>query len=313
MNLLIVFAIAFYSSSLALASDGNETFSVKAEVNKSVFTIGEKVEYQITITHNSSVEILSKAVPPPSDVFEVKEAHDLYEKQGKQIVEGRRFILTTYELGEFILEPVKIKYRLPNKEEKTAETNRIYLTVRSVDASGKPKTDIRGPKGVLELKRHWLWLWMSLITLLAGGLGFIFWRHWKSRLAAGVTEAEPALSPEDEALLRLNRLFDSDLLRQGKMKEYFLELSEILRHYFERRFDILAVESTTSEIAANLRQMDLSQSLLSKILEVLDSADLVKFAKWHPAPTEITHINQLAKSVVEEGRPQVPLIAEEQK
>ncbi len=279
--------------------------SVKAEVNKAFLTIGEKVEYLVTLTHNPSLEIISKIVPPPSNIFEIKEAHDFFEKQGKEIVEGRKFIITLYDLGEFILDPVTVKYKNAKGEEKTIETNRLYLTVRSVDA-GKPKTDIRGTKGVLSLPHEWLWFWATLLLLLAsGGGGFLWWR-WKHRLLKGAEAEENVLSPEDEALIRLNRLIDSDLIRRGKLKEYFLELSNILRHYFERRFQILAVESTTSEILQNLKEKEVPQNLREKIREVLEAADLVKFAKWNPAPAEIIRINQTSKTIIEEAKPPAP-------
>ena len=119
------------------------------------------------------------------------------------------------------------------------------------------------------------------------------------------------LSPEDEALLRLNRLFDSDLIARGKLKEYFLEFSEILRRYFERRFEILAVESTTSEIIRDLKAKEVSAALREKIQQVLDTADLVKFAKWRPSALEIQQLNRMAKAIVETVRPALPAASAE--
>lgn len=302
---VVSFVLLLFLSPLLQASE-ESPISVKAEVDKATLTIGEHVEYRITVTRDPSVEILSPLAPPSFDPFELKEAHDFSEKQGKQRVEGRRFILTTYELGEFILEPVTIRYRTAKGQEKTMQTNRLFLTVKSVEPSGKPKTDIRGPKGPLELKRRWGWLWILILFLGALSGGFYGWWRWKHRSLEGVKAAEAELSPEDEALLALNRLFDSDLIRRGKMKEYFLELSEILRRYFERRFEILAVESTTSEILRDLKDKELPEPLRQKIQEVLEAADLVKFAKWMPSPSEIVRTNHQAKEIVEEARPKVP-------
>lgn len=279
---------------------GEPELSVTAEVDKSVLTVGERVEYKITVTHDPQIQIVSQ-LAPPTDAFELKEAHDFSEKVGKQIAEGRRFVLATYELGEFILEPAVIRYRTAGGEEKTVETNRLYLTVRSVDA-GKPKTDIRGSKGVLALSARWGRTALVLLILLGvGGGAFLCW-HAK-RHPEGQPTNEPALSPEDEALLRLSRLFDSDLIRHGKVKEYFLQLSQILRFFFERRFSIASVESTTSEILESFHEKHLPKSLEEKIRQVLDAADLAKFAKWSPLQLEITQLNRLSKQIVEEARP----------
>jgi len=281
------------------------SIAVKAEVDKASFTIGEKVEYRVSITHDPAIQVISQIPPPPSDTFQIKEAHDFSEKQGKQIVEGRRFLFTSYELGEYVLEPVTLRYRSPKGEEKSIQTNKLYLTVRSVDSSGKPMTDIRNVKGVLKLRAQWGWLWSLFFILLLGGGGVFLWWRWKHPVLSSPTNSEPALSLEDETLVKLNRLFDSDLLKKGEMKKYFLELSEILRRYFERRFEIQAVESTTAEVLRDLIRKEISTSLREKIQEVLETADLVKFAKWKPASAEIFKTNQLAKTIIEEARPKV--------
>ncbi len=283
-----------------------DTVSVKAELDRAFVTIGDRVEFRITVTHDPSVQIVSDFLPPEGGAFEVKEVHDILEKQGKEVVEGRRFVLIGYQLGEFILEPVTVKYKGAKGEEKSIQTNRLYVTIQSVEPSGKPKTDIRGPKGVIGLPREWGWLWgLSLFLTAVGGGLYVWWlRRRRSKMEARARE--PLLSPEDEALLRLSRLFDSDLLKRGKLKEYFLQLSEILRAYFERRYEILAIESTTSEILRDLRSKEVSQNLQAEIQEVLETADLVKFAKWKPPPTEIIRTNQKAKQIVEEARPKSP-------
>ncbi len=310
MRVFFAFFLVFWVP-FAWGNSEETSISVKAEVSKAFLTIGEKVEYRVTLTHDPSIQILSKIVPPPSEIFEVKEAYDFSEKQGKEIVEGRKFVMTTYDLGEYILDPVSVRYKTPKGEEKTIETNRLYVTVTSVDASGKPKTDIRDVKGVLELRGQWGWMAALSFLLFAGGGGAYLWYRWKKRLLLPEGAQEPPLSPEDEALLRLNRLFDSDLIRQGKMKAYFLELSEILRSYFEKRFEILAIESTTFEILRDLRGKEIPQGLLEKIGQVLEEADLVKFAKFKPSAPEILKLNQLSKTIVEEARPPQASLGEE--
>ena len=293
---------------VSLWAEETGVISVKAEVSKATITIGERVEFRITVTRDPSIQILSQLAAPKADPFEVKEAHDFSEKQGKQLVEGRRFVLTTYELGEFILEPVSIQYRTKGGEVKTLQTNRLFITVQSVD-SNKPKVDIRNVKGTLELKRHWGWLGACLLVLVTLAAGLFWWKRSKREHGEGGAK-EPDLSPEDQALLELSRLFDSDLIRRGKMKEYFFKLSEILRRYFEKRFEIAAIESTTSEILYNLKRQEIPQTLYQKIGEALEASDWVKFAKWKPTPVEIVKTNQTAKALVEEARPKAVTTAD---
>ena len=102
---------------------------------------------------------------------------------------------------------------------------------------------------------------------------------------------------------RLNKLFDSDYVRRGKIKEYYLQLSEILRNYLERRFQILAIESTTHEILRDLSGKEIDRPLRDLLKEVLEAADLAKFAKWNPDPPQIILLNQKSKQIVEMAQP----------
>ncbi len=274
--------------------------SVKASINKAAITIGDPVEYTITITRSSNVQLLSNIPSPDSDILKIKSIKDISEKEGPKTVEGKKFTLTTFRLGQFVLNPVLIQYK-KGEETKMLTTEPIYLTVESV-AKGETKVDIRGLKAVLNLPAGIL---LALLLILVMGLiaaGVFVFRLFRRKAIEGETD-KPAMSPEEEAMFNLNKLFDSDLLRRGKIKDYYLQLSEILRAYFERRFSILAIEYTTDEIMRALRQKELPRELRDKIEEVLQASDLAKFAKWTPEPAEIIQINQKSKQIVEMSAP----------
>ena len=76
-----------------------------------------------------------------------------------------------------------------------------------------------------------------------------------------------------------------------------------MRTYFEKRYHILAVESTTDEILRLLRGHEMDSGLLKKIAETLESADLAKFAKWKPEPAKIVEINHKSRQIIEEAKP----------
>lgn len=278
--------------------------SVKAEVDRAFITIGDPVHYTVTVKHAPQVQVLTTIPPPSDDIFKIKKIEEINRQEGDQIVEGRKFTLTAFRLGEFILDPIQIQYRVVGARDdrtgeiRTIETNRLFLTVESV-AKGEPKTDIRGVKGVLEMITRRLWLWVILFFGLLGVAGlWFYYRHRRQK--EGVVSERTVLDPADEALQALSALFDSDLLRKGYVKEYYLRLSEILRTYFEKRFSIQAVESTTYEILVALKSRpEFSTQLRETINEVLNAADLAKFAKWRPQPVEIVQINQRAKQIIE--------------
>ena len=301
--ILLAASLAFLPSSTGAAGTDKESeLSVKAEVNSAEITIGDPLEYTVQSRHGAKVKILSQVPAPGADLFKIKKVEDIDRKEGGQRIEGRKFTLTAFKLGEFVLDPVKIEYRIADGQPLSIETNKIYITVKSV-AKGEEKKDIKGIKATVALVQKFARI--LLIPIAAGLLilAFFIYRKFKKNPELFLKPAEPPLSPEEEALNGLNRLFDSDLMRRGKIKEYYLKLSEILRGYFEKRFQILAIESTTFEILLELSKKEVNRGLLEKIKEVLEWSDLAKFAKWVPEPAQVIVINQKSKQIVEEAKP----------
>lgn len=279
--------------------------SVKAELDNAFITIGSNVTYTITVKHSPEVKILSALDASAGDILEIKNVKNFKRSEDGLTVEGRTITMTAFRLGEFILDPVRIDYRINDGEIKSIETNRSYLTVESVfkDPSKKAE-DIRGVKGVLTLEiKYRFWILTGLAVLLSLILFFYFYQQFKKQ-NPNLPAPVPVISPEKEAMQALNELFDSDLLKRGLVKVYFFKFSEILRIYFEKRYRIQAVESTTYEIMLLLKDADIDSALRRKINDVLESADLAKFAKWKPEPAMIMDLNKKAREIITESTSQ---------
>lgn len=296
----------FYFSSIFLAflmacgagvlHASGDDIKVKAEVDKAFLTIGDPVTYTVTVEHGPDIQVLSRIPAPDSDILEIKKIEEIDRKEKKKSVTGRKFTLTTYKLGEFVLDPVTVRYKKEGQPEKTLQTNKIYLQVKSI-AEGETKEDIRDVKSVIPLTKRFGWILIALGLLAAVFVIYIIFQKFRKKNGAfGIPE--PVLTPAEEALKNLRELFDSDLLKRGFVKLYYLRLSEILRVYLEKRYGILAVESTTYEIMRALKGQELPKGLAEKIQEELSSADLAKFAKWVPSPAETTALNKRAEEIV---------------
>lgn len=307
-SLSFLFLVFLASSIPCLAADTDD-IRIKAEVDKAFLTIGDPVTYTVMVEHAPEIAILSDIPAPSSDIFEIKKVEDIRRKQKKKIVTGRKFILTGYRLGEFVLAPVTVQYRKEKQPEKSIQTNKIYLTIKSV-AEGAPQEDIRDVKSVVPYKLRLgklLGTFLLLAFLIAGC--FLYRLFFKRKNI--FQPAQPPLTPEEEALRHLADLFDSDFLKRGFIKQYYLRLSEILRVYFEKRYKILAVESTTMEILRALRPLRLDAGLYQKIQYVLEASDLAKFAKWTPSPPEILQMNKKSEELIKESAPVPEPVSEE--
>ena len=115
-------------------------------------------------------------------------------------------------------------------------------------------------------------------------IGLIIW--WLMRRGQKQSEAPippPVIRPAHEiALEQLSLLRHEELWQKGEIKSYQSRLTDIIREYIERRYNVLALESTTFEIIAFLKDKNISTELKTKLREMLEVADLVKFAKAKP-------------------------------
>lgn len=294
-GIFLFFLIAFQPNIFA----SSDSAKVKVEVDKAFATVGDRINFRVTVTHPPKATVFSIDAREVLQDFEVKEVTDFSTKEEENIIEGKNYVLTNYKLGEYVIRPFAIQYRTETGETKELKTNNLYITIESVDKNKPEGSDIRGVKGIRKIKGRF-WLWFLVLTLLATGSGLIFFVYRKKEALTG-KEKEPLLSPHDEAYQALNRLQHSDLIRRGHLKLYFFQMSEILRHYFERRYAIKALESTTVEVLRDLKEQ-LSSEQIQLIDEALSFCDLAKFAKYEPTPLEILRQNNQAKLVIDQTR-----------
>jgi hypothetical protein len=90
------------------------------------------------------------------------------------------------------------------------------------------------------------------------------------------------------ALRELDRIKDEKLWQKDKTKQYYSEVTDVIRTYIEDRFEIRAMEQTTDEIMTSFRYRRdlLNEKSMGNLSQILSLADLVKFAKYHPLPDD---------------------------
>ena len=87
------------------------------------------------------------------------------------------------------------------------------------------------------------------------------------------------MSPIERALTELERLLRRNLPGHGLYKDFYIELTMVVRRYIERSHHIRAPEQTTEEfLAAASKHPLFTPEVLSQLKIFLESADLVKFA-----------------------------------
>lgn len=153
-------------------------------------------------------------------------------------------------------------------------------------------------KDIMREKADWsdyVWI-MYVLSLLIAVILLIVYFKLRKKVEKGVVEVAPVvISPHQKALSALQHLKDKSLWQTGNIKAYQSELTDIIRTYLEERYYINAPEMTTDEITIALEMTAFDIRYKTELKEILQVADLVKFAK--AVPEENIHDVFMCKAV----------------
>ena len=150
------------------------------------------------------------------------------------------------------------------------------------------------------LKNNWQWLagGAGVLALLALVLFLIF----RKRPMEVEEKSEPEIPYYIRFRMALDQLEERSLWQQNEVKLYHSELTDILRGYIEQRYNLNALEFTTSQLMSALSFTEMSASIREKLKNLLELADMVKFAKAHPLGEENEMAMRVAKEIMESTR-----------
>ncbi|MCH5227574.1 MAG: hypothetical protein J1F16_07165 [Muribaculaceae bacterium] len=205
----------------------------------------------------------------------------------------------TYTLPKFIY--------LAGKD--SAVSNSLTFNVYPVNVTAEDP--IAGFANVVEPdgKRFYDWIpdwlldfwWLWLIIFLAVCVFLYGTKNFKKKVIPFIAPKELP-KPWDVALGSLQRLKNRKLWEQGLEKDYFTELTDILRVYLFERFGINAMEMTSRQIMDKIYESDLRDKR-DYVKQILNVADFVKFAKVRPLPADSIAAYDNAVKFVEETIP----------
>jgi len=272
--------------------------TLTTDIDTTLVTVGDRLTLEVTVEHPTDAAVAwpdSVRVDP----FEVVDAAVAPTRTGDDTaVSSATFSLTAFELGELELPSLQVTVLHADGREETLETDRYGIEVVSVgvDDSGDIR-EIRGPLAIpLGTLRLLAW---ALLLMLAGAASYALYRRFRStdddvELPSG----PPPRPPHEVALEALERLEASGLLLEGRVKEYHIRVSEILRRYVEDRFRVPALEMTTWEVLGGLQAAGVDDELRRDLRRFLDQCDRVKFAKASPGREASEAVLRLGREIV---------------
>ncbi|MBP7471103.1 MAG: hypothetical protein KA782_08480 [Flavobacterium sp.] len=288
-------------------------FAQQKQVLTSIDTTKNKIGAEFKLTFKTSVDTASKVVFPnlrnfgaleviqsyPIDTIKKNDRYELIKKYG----------LTQFDSGRYTIPSVKI---LINNKAFLSDSIKVEVANVKVDTLRQKMYDIKDIVPANESSDWWKYL-LGLVLIV--GLGAIVYWFLKKRQKEKIEE-EIYKTPIEKATTLLNNLEKKELWQHGEVKEYYSELTNIVRNYIEEAIEIPAMESTTSElieglkVASQKKKMKLSKETIDNLFVVLKQADLVKFAKSKPMDFEITEDRKKIEKAIVTLDKAIPVIVE---
>ncbi len=277
--------------------------TIRSELDTFEITVGDPLSLTVALEHSAQSSV---DWPDSIDLgsFELLDAVLMEpSREGDRVTSTVRFVLTAFELGDLDIPSFDVAVVAADSTATVLSTDAWTVTVASVgrDESG----DIRDIKGPLEMSRNWLLLlpW-ALAVGAAGAVGYWLYRKYL-RSRKTVAELEPAVPPKPPHELAhesLARLEAAGLLERGEIKEYHIEVSEIIRRYIEGRYRVDALEMATYEVTHGLERVGVEIDTRLQFDRFLADCDLVKFAKLRPAMEASREMIPRARRLVDETK-----------
>lgn len=275
--------------------------------------LGDQTDLHLSVTHEASEQV---QMPVYGEMLQEgieivdRSAIDTTALPDGRVQMTQDLTLTSFKDSLFAIQPLYV-----TSGEDTFWTEPMALNVIQpfeVDSS-LAITDIKD----IEKAPIWWWgifRWVLLAlgcVLLAVG-GYYLWRWYQKHRKPEEETIDPELlRPADEvALEKLDEIKAQKIWKDGKVKEYQTELTDVVREYIGRRFDVHSTEKTSDETLQEMKSK-VDKDLYTRLKSMLQLADLVKFAKWHTTPDEnetalITaydFVNETKEVVTDENEP----------
>jgi len=284
--------------------EGDSKPHVNANVDRAKVTIGDKINYKITVDFPEGMEVLPPEIKDEVGGLAVDDLGIEESRNEKgRIIREIRYVLETFNTGSYIIPAFDIKYKTkPETEEAVVKTPEVFIVVvTTLDEDASDVRDIRPP---VVIKKNYFRLYYIVaivfgVLAIAGAIMLFLYRK-KQREVEFVPEP---LSAHQIAYNELESLRALKLISEGRIKEYYYRLSNIVRCYIESRFKLMAPERTTEEFLAEMTVTDRLAEVHKKLISnFLEHCDMVKFAAYGPDRREIENAFNSAIKLVDETK-----------
>ncbi len=312
---ITVFILALLGG-VSLAS-ATSSISLEAKLDSAHLLMGKVTSLNVKLVKAANIN--GKLLVPIDTIAEKVEIAGALDPDTTDLGNGiqeikQKIILQSFDSGLYTLNPVIFITETGD----TVISNRSVLKVNPVnvdtlsnihDYADVQKGETRFFDFLPDfITDYGIWIMIAVLVIIACII--VYFKYIKKGRIPLIPQKklEP---PYEQAIKRLNALRSRQLCEQGQEKEFYTALTDILRDYIDRRFNINAMEMTSTQILSALEQNETTRMPKRHMQQLLEIADFVKFAKVRPMPDDNVKAFQNALQFVEDTKP-VPVDNETQ-
>lgn len=284
------------------------TPTITSAIDTTAITIGEQIHYKVTV----ETDTLSHVVFPEGQTFSPLETVEALKtdtvRKKDRLTLQKTYALTQFDSGTYTLPSQMIEI---NGKHFFTDSLLVKVADVTVDTLAQKMYDIKSNIDVEKASSiPWeLILWILGILLVIGAL--LYWFVFRKK-PLSEEEKVALLPPFDRAILGLQQLENSKYLIQDDYKSYYSELTGIVRSYLEEDVRVTALESTTDQLIDKLEmlkdagKLKLDHETIQQFKKVLQTSDLVKFAKSKPETSVAEADRKSVKQIVIKTKEAIP-------
>ncbi len=292
---MLVFSLPCAAAEPAVAARGS--------VDKQQVTIGDPLTYTVAVTAPKGTHIRFPEKTTDLGPWSVQDLQASREEKNEQDVHHLVYTLTAFTTGEALIPELAFSYTDAAGKTQDIKTAPVPVMVESLLTKYGDNGDIRDIKPPIAFRTPLLTyiLWLLVLAAILGGAYAWYARYKKQNEARFPVWREPPRPPREVALEELEKLKGSGLLSEGRIKEFYIALVDIVRAYIAPVYGVETRDKTTHEIYLQLRTQVQDRKTVTSIKEFLDVCDLVKFAKYYPEEKVCWGDWDTAKTIVQQG------------
>ncbi len=291
--------------------------NVTAALDSNSIVIGDQIQLNFNITQPKGVQYQGADFKQALDSVEQIELVEILDasfySEGNQDKIKHTIKITSFEDGTHVIPSILFQSKGEGKTYR-ANSNVVYLKVDPVEMDSMEQ--LMPIKGIIKESINWRdrlsYVLIPLGFLLGLLMIYLLIKNAKKKDKKEVVEKKVIIPAHIIAFKKLEEVQQKEMWQKGEVKPYYSELSYIAREYLENRYKINALESVTHEIVPDLKEQDITEEQQKQLIQMLRTADMVKFAKVKPNEDSHRHVYKVVHDFIERTKQIAPTITEEE-